>query len=190
MNKPTLKFNNEKIYHIIAELELANALENSLHKKNSAIEVINQLLENNLSDAAILFLALGLPKREAAWWGLLVAQAVENQNSDLHVQHSLRICEQWVRNPSDELRHQAKLLAEILDLATTSSWVAMGIFWSGDNIAAINKQPVVPAEFMSGRAIANSIHMAINFKSGNRQETTNYFLRQGIHIMMGGNGKI
>lgn len=190
MSQAVTKFNRDKLYPIIVELELGSVLQNDLLNQSSEIVVLNKLVEDKLLDQAIYFLALGLPKREAAWWGHTVALESDRDNADIYVQNCLRVCEQWIRNPSEELRYQAKSVADILDLATASSWIAMAIFWSGTNIATPNKPAVEPAEFMSGRAIANGITMSINKHSGKKIEISNDYLRRGIHIMMGGNGKI
>lgn len=190
MNQTITKFNREKLFPIIAELELNITLQQDLLRHLFEISILDKLIENLLLDKAILFLALGLPKREAAWWGYIIAAETDKDNAELQVQNCLRICEQWVRNPTEELCYQAKVLAEVLDLATACSWIAMAIFWSGNNIAAPNKPPVEPSEFMSGHAIANGIIMSINKYPGNKTEIANNYLRRGIHIMMGGNGKI
>jgi hypothetical protein len=184
-------FNNDKRSEFIAELGLDEHLTKELKLQQTSIEIVNHLISQNMQDAAINFIAMGLPKRQAAWWGLLAAKKIDAEKADVNTQNALKISEQWIRNPSEELRRQAKDLADVLDLYSPAAWLAISIFWSGDNIAPLGKTSVSPGEHMSAMGITACINSALETSSiDQRIALHKYFIKQGMHIAMGGNGQI
>ena len=171
------KMAHDKIDEIIQEIELPE--ECSIDANSLAdTQIISQLIQEELYDEAIKFLALGLPKREAIWWGYICSQELEKSEQQLDVQ-----------NGSEELRISAKAFADKLALYTPSSWVAMAIFWSGGSLAPKGKPPIEPEPFMSGYAVANGLILAAE-KSEHPVKKKKLFIKRGLHIAMGGNGKI
>jgi len=182
-------FSHDKIPSIIEELDLPEEIKPKLETASTDIKIIHALNDASLFNSTIRFLALGLPKRQAIWWAYLTAQTIDGNSDNLHAQNALRLTEGWVKNPDDAKRYSAKELADILQLYTPSAWAAMAIFWSGNNIAPKGRTPVLPGPFMSGHAVANTVILSAE-SSEKPLDQVKYFLKQGMHIAMGGNGKI
>ena len=105
------------------------------------------------------------------------------------MQKALSNAHTWILNPNEDNRIQAETWAKKLQLETASSWINMAIFWSGGSIAPENQPSLDPEPFMCGHAVYNAI--MISAKLNNiMPDTQKIFLRQGMHIAMGGNGKI
>ncbi len=189
MRQKLIKFNHPKIKEILQEMELKQTLEYALMQLSGAKEVLSYLAENHQDDAILHFLALGLPKREAVWWAYLCACEAEDESTCESTQQALKHTHDWVHDQTDDARRAAGVMAESLELYTPASWAAMAAFWSGDNIASIGKPKVEPDEFMAGQAVYNAIILVAEQQGGSKQAIKNY-IRRGLHIAMGGNGKV
>lgn len=184
-------FDNNKRSQFIKELNIDIILQQKLKAYPTSVDVVNNLISGGLLEPAANFVAMGLPKRQAAWWCFLIAQKADAENRDINVQSALKISEQWIRSPSEELRRQAKSLGDALDLYPPSAWLAMTIFWSGDNIAPAGKPSVSPGEHMSAQGISGCIAAALDkYPTSQQLPLHQHFLKQGMHIAMGGNGQI
>lgn len=183
------KFSHDTLDKILAELELPSELTPLINQESNDMAILSKLIETQHFPAAVKFLALGLPKREAVWWAYLCAQDVEGNNNDLKTQNALKATSEWVRQPTEDNRRKAGPSAEALELYTPSSWAAMAAFWSGDNIAAPGRPAVTPPPFMAGEAVSNAVVLAAS-KKPEPAEAYKIYLKQGLHIAMGGNGKI
>ena len=189
MQQKLKKFDIKSYHKIMQEIELEDSFATEIKKTKSDAETLSLLIHAKQHTAAIKFLALGLPKREAIWWGYLCSYDVESSSTELNTQNALSTISAWVHQPSEHLRWQAKSLANYLDQYTATSWACMSVFWSGGSISPKDKPAVEPVEFMCHHAVSNAITMAA--KSQN--DATNSFqhhLKMGLHIVMGGNGKI
>jgi len=183
------KYNHSQLNTIIQELEIPDELRDSIASQSSDVGILNTLISQKHYSAAVKFLALGLPKREAVWWAYICVETVEKNKQDLQTQQALKATSEWVRQPSEENRQKVEPLAKALELYTPASWAAMAVFWSGENIAPPGRKPVKPAEFMSGHAVSNAIFLAAE-ESEATDDQLKTFLKQGLHICMGGNGRI
>jgi hypothetical protein len=173
------KFNHEQIQDILQELELPAELANKLTDKKTDMAIINLLIGSDQLQSAVKFLALGLPKREAIWWGYICCEEKEPNN----------IIEQWVKQPDEILRRDAGKLAEKLGLYVPLGWVATALFWSGGSIAPADKPEAEPEPFMCGEAVANAISLSAE-QAENSTAKLRLYLKRGLHIAMGGNGRI
>ena len=182
------KFDMPNYVKIIDEIDLDDATELIADSKSDS-ETLSILIDADLHFAAIKYLALGIPKREAIWWAYLCCNDYEANSANLVTQNALPLVSQWVYAPSEKLRKQAKELADHLEQYTATSWACMSIFWSGGNISPQPNQLVEPAEYMCGHAASNAVYLAANSQQNSQQACVKY-LKTGIHIAMGGNGKI
>jgi len=189
MTQQVKKFNRAKLSEIILELECDSAQTEQLQAINNETMILTQLIDQDQIELAVKFLALGLPKRESIWWAYLCANHAEHNTAELNTQNLLRIAQQWIRDPSEELRRQSHDLAQALELYTPMSWTGMAIFWSGSNIAPKGKPEVQPDYFMSDHAVINAITLSSETDESPHDQLKVY-LKQGLHIAMGGNGKI
>lgn len=188
-NQTLKKFDHQKISVIMDEIELPEYLLSEAKQKNHDIQIVNFLIKNDLFDHAIKFLAFGLPVREAIWWSYICADELERDEQCLNTQNALRCINDWVKSPAEERRLCAKVFAEALGLYTPSSWSAMAVFWSGGTIAPQGKPEVEPEEYMSGYAVSNSLILAAE-RDKFPGEKKKLYIKRGLHIAMGGNGRI
>lgn len=77
-----------------------------------------------------------------------------------------------------------------MDFFTPSSWTATAIFWRGGSITPEGRSEIEAGEEMCGEAVANAIIIAAHKLSDKPSEWFEHFLKQGLHIGMGGNGRI
>lgn len=188
-NQQLKKYRHDDIATIKAELELPDNVKEAIADKTVDMEILATLIDCQQYNAAIQFLAFGLPKRESIWWSYVCAEQADGKSNDLNTQNALKNASDWVKSPSEERRQSAHTLAQALELYTPSSWTNMAIYWSGGSIAPKNQPDLEPEPLMYAHAVSNAIGMAAE-QADNAAEQKKRFLRQGMHIAMGGNGRI
>ena len=176
--------------HILGLLDCTPELLDELNILDSDLAIFQRLEKGGYYAKAIKFLAYGLPKREAIWWAYLASEALEKDNDDPIAQETLTLIETWVREPQEAKRRHAGKLAQALEYYTPSSWTAMAIFWSGGSITPENRPTVEASDEMCAEAVSNAIVISGQKLSTHHAENYSRFLRQGLHIAMGGNGRI
>jgi len=182
------KFKHAQLQDIIDHLSLNSNLKETLKTDATETGVLRELTLQSLFDVAIEYLSFGLPTRQAVWWAYLSAYEKEADMSNQINTNALRLCETWVKSMPEGLESQAKSQAEALDLNTAASWTNMAIYFNSENIAPKGQAHVKPAPFMTGRAIYNA-HMIASHGT-DRDSILKLYLKRGLHIAMGGNGKI
>ncbi len=174
---------------ILNIIELEDSLLQDVLTLDNELAIFHYLIEKNHHAHAIQFLACGLPKREAIWWAYLASDEAEHALASATTQAALKAIFEWVKTQDENLRLKAEALSHALGLATPTSWAAEAVFLSGGNIAHIDNQHVEPDPYMCNLAAANALIMASHFASSPLDKMKQY-LKQGLHIAMGGNGKI
>lgn len=183
------KFNSSKVDSILAALELAeDAAE--LRSLGSDLAILRYLETQKLYSEAVKFLAYGLPKREAIWWAYLASTALEKDHSDPQTQEALTVIKNWTRKPDEALRRHAGKIGAELQFYTPTSWTATAILWSGGSITPEGRPIVEASEDMCAKAVSNAIIISAHQLSRDPNTAFVQFLRQGLHIGMGGNGCI
>jgi hypothetical protein len=190
MKQQIKKFNTYEIETIINSLECDDAVLTTLHTLESDLAVLLHLQSQKNYSEAVKYLAKGLPQREAIWWGFLCSEVIEKDRDDTTTQEALAVIEAWVKAPSESKRRRAGKLGEALEFFTPTSWTATAVFWSGGSITPEGRPEVEAGAQMCGEAIANAIIIAANKLSDDIPQNFECFLKQGLHIAMGGNGKI
>lgn len=186
-----------------------------LKEKTHASEYLQALINNQLYSDAINFLAHGLPKREAIWWGYLCACHAESSSRQVEIKEqaeikekteikeqqkvindALELIKDWVYKPSDALRRKAEQFSEKLQFNSATAWAVTAVFWSGGSICPENLPAVMPQEFLYAKAVAGGVMLAavLNIKDKDnavKEINGNYqrFLWQGLDIAQGGNGE-
>ena len=185
------KFNTAEISSILSHLECPADLLTELQTAASDLAILQRLETERLYSEAVKFLAHGLPKREAIWWAYLVSEAAEKNSTDPQTQQALSTIEHWTREPNEARRRQAGVLGEALQYYTATSWAAMAVLWSGGSITPEGRPPVEASDAMCAKAVSNAIIIGVHqLAAASSDEVFKQFLRQGLHIGMGGNGKI
>lgn len=183
-----IKFAHDEIPTILSLLLLEEPLQMQIAQMHSAVAIIHTLVTSEQYAAAIKLLALGLPAREAVWWSYLSVAQLYKEESNHLITNALDIIKSWVYQPNQQTRRYAKVLADQLTLQIPLGWVATAVFWSGGSISPADSFEVEPEPMMCGHAVSNAILMtATSLK--NTKDYFLYFIKQGIHIAMGGNGQ-
>lgn len=183
------KYDHENMLHFIPELELDSKLQEELGKYTTDMQIINFLVRAEQYEPALKFLAMGLPKREAVWWAYICTEELEGEKDCLKTKNALRVIQEWVKQPDDNLRRQAGDLGEALEFYTPTSWAATAVFWSGGSIAPEDKPEADPTPYMCAQSVANAITLVAE-QSDNAPAKMQLYLKRGLHIAMGGNGRI
>jgi len=157
----------------------------------STIDFINKLIFTNLLNEAIRYLAIALPRREAIWWASATNRLLQkNDKMAERDKAAWKLVEDWVYNPSEEIRAEALKIAEGLGFETPGSYGAMGVFWSGGSMVPPETgQFVPPPATLTGSAIGASVIM--NCALGDPQHLSTRqrsALEIGLDVAYGGNG--
>jgi hypothetical protein len=178
------KFNHIKLNDIIQSLELSKEFMLLIQNQKSDFDIIESLREAAEYAAALKLLALGLPKREAIWWGF-----ISIKNNDKTQISIMQLVEDWVKQPDENLRRTLGNKVEQIGLYSAAAWLAQAVFWSGGSITPADQTVVEPEHFMCNTAVFNAMQITAQTTS----DMAIYYehtLKRGLHIAMGGNGKI
>ena len=153
-------------------------------------EFIQVLIEKEDYTDAVRFIAYALPKREATWWACLCARSCLNEQSKETDKKAVELAEAWVYKPTPEHCQPNYQAAEATAFKTAAGWAAMAAFWSGDNISPVEGNVVVPSDDLPPKAVAGAVMLAaVQDGPGKIKEKYQHFIRQGIDIACGGDGR-
>jgi len=140
---------------------------------------------------ALRLIAHALPKREAVWWACMCARAVPAEEADALDADALTAAELWVRRPDEESRRAAMMIAEKGGFRSPEGWAAVACFWSGGSMSAPGLPEVLPAENLTGVAVAGAVLMAaLRHKPERAPARMTQFLASARDIAAGGAGRI
>jgi hypothetical protein len=126
----------------------------------SPLDHLVRLAEGENPDAALIFAALALPKRESVWWGCICLRGMGDL--DDRAREGLRLAEAWVRNPEEEERRAAGVYAESQYFEGPGAWIAFAAFTTSGSLAPAGLQAVPPSPEISGKCVAMAIMQAAN----------------------------
>lgn len=154
-------------------------------------QYLQQLIERELYPDAVRFLAVALPKREAIWWACLCTRQTLGESPSPVDLKALELAEAWVYKPAEENRQLTMPAAEATQFKTPAGWAAVAAFWSGGNISPAEGAIVPPTEDLTGKAVIGAVMLAA-VQGGADKIKTHYrlFLKSGIHIANGGDGRV
>ncbi len=160
-----------------------------LQPETTPEEYINKLIENEYFADSIIFLAHGLPKREAIWWACLCAKVVTDKDTKADDLASLTMAEKWVYEPDDKKRRMCGTLAEKGEYKTAQNWAAAAVFWSGGSITKEDEPAMEPAPYLYAHAVSGAILNAIGMSDTDDIDIQfQEFIKHGLNIADGGNG--
>ena len=184
------KINAQTANELTAHYEAIN--EDSLRLLNTDItpeEYISKLIENEYFADSIIFLAHGLPKREAIWWACLCAKVVTNNDTKADDLASLTMAEKWVYEPDDKKRRMCGTLAEQGQYKSAQNWAAAAVFWSGGSITKEDDPAMEPAPYLYAHAVSGAILNAVGMSDTDEIDSQfQQFIKHGLNIADGGNG--
>lgn len=140
---------------------------------------------------AVKVVAHALPKREAVWWSCMCARAVPDAALPDADRAAIEAAEGWVRRPDEPARRAAAAAAEKTAFATPEAWTAMGAFWSGGSMSPEGQPVVLPAEHLTGTAVAGAVMLAgVRHQPERHKERLTRFLASARDIAAGGAGRL
>lgn len=152
-------------------------------------QYINKLVEKEYYADSIIFLAHGLPKREAIWWACLCAKVVTSKETKADDIASLTMAEKWVYEPDDKKRRMCGTLAEKGEYKSAQNWVAAAVFWSGGSITKEDDPAMEPAPYLYAHAVSGAILNAVGMSDVDDIDSQFLkFINHGLNIAAGGNG--
>jgi len=188
------KFNHDDYSEICEQLACRDTALDLVDITIAPHTLLLKFFQEKFYHEATQLLAYGLPNREAIWWGYLCAQhaAVDKpaeNKPDKTVQQALDLTQQWVINPNEPTRREIKTLADNLEYKTPTGWIAIAVFWSGDNIAPLEQPAIMPEKYKAKTAVVNAINQSALHDTHLEKNYLRY-IKQGVHIANGGNGAI
>lgn len=160
-----------------------------LQPELSPEEYLNKLIENKYFADSIVFLAHGLPKREAIWWACLCAKGVTNKKTRADDLASLNVAEKWVYEPDEKKRRMCGTLAEKGEYKSAQNWAAAAVFWSGGSITNESEPAMEPAPYLYAHAVSGAILHAVGASEADDIDAQfQEFIDRGLNIADGGNG--
>jgi hypothetical protein len=152
-------------------------------------EYLKLLLDHELYEDSIIFLAHGLPKREAIWWACVCVRSMTGDETKADDLASLQVAEKWVYDPDEKNRRLCGTLAEKGEYKSAHSWTAAAVFWSGGSITAEKDPAVEPAPYLYAHAVSGAILTAVGMgDADNIEDHFKSFIEKGMNIADGGNG--
>ncbi|WP_087024174.1 DUF6931 family protein [Thaumasiovibrio subtropicus] len=144
--------------------------------------------EERFSDA-VIFLAHGMPVREAIWWSCCCASH-RTDWKDVELD-AIRSAKAWVHAPDETSRRYAEKAANAATLDTGAGWTAQAAFWSGGSITDDGAPPLPAPPYLYAHAVGGAINLTAVLPDGAEVEKRYpLFIEIGIHIANGGNGQI
>jgi hypothetical protein len=179
-----------KAREIYQPLELGDEAAELQSAELTPAAYLEKLQAAELYPDAVRFLAFALPKREATWWACLAARHTLADNAPPSQLAAIEAAEAWVYRPTEENRQATQVAAEKATMKTAAGWAATAAFWSGGSISPVAEFAVAPAEDLSGKAAAGAIMLAAAAGEPSKiQDNYQLFLKQGINIACGGDGR-
>src|SRR5262245_27095529 len=111
--------------------ELSKEALEHLRPEQTPREFVEALLRLDLCSEAIRFLAFGLPRREAVWWGALYLLWGGKGRVRAQGARALQAVVRWVVEPTEEHRQEA---AEFDDPATPAGRLARAVTRTGGSM--------------------------------------------------------
>jgi len=186
-----IKVTELKAEPITTELDLTEEAKALLTQEMSPAQYVQYLIDSTLYGDAIMFLAASLSKRESTWWACLCARSTLTDASPKSDLKAVELAEAWVYKPTSENCNVTLSGAESTEFKTSAGWAAMAAFWSGDNISPNKEAVVPPPNDLTGKAVNGAVMLAaVQDEPAKIIEYQQLFLKQGINIACGGDGRL
>lgn len=128
----------------------------------SPLDHLAKLAKGDDPNAAVIFAALALPKRESVWWGCVALRGMGSAGGghDDRAREGLRLAEAWVRHPEEDERRAAGVYAESQYFEGAGAWIAFAAFTTSGSLAPAGLQAVPPSPEISGKCVAMAVLQA------------------------------
>ncbi len=168
---------------ILARYEPGAAAVALAEEDTSPPRFMELLFARELYEDALSFLAYGLPRREALWWGLGCVSEITPEESPPAILRALAVVEEWVGGPNDERRREAMVAAEEATYGTPAGCLALAVFFSEGSMAPPDCPAVPVGEWFCARTTAAALLLA-SLQEGQEKApaTAKAFLERGIDV--------
>jgi hypothetical protein len=144
------------------------------------------LLDNQLYEDAVGFLAHALPKREAVWWACQCVRSVPAACSPPKAVAAVEAAARWARDPNEGNRQATLPPAEALEFDTAAGCVALAALRSCGYYGPPPSKPVIPPnEWLTAQAVSEAVQTAVEEAGGDPAGHYRKCLALGIEV---GNG--
>jgi hypothetical protein len=141
------------------------------------------LMSKKLYADAVRFLAHGLPKREAVWWGWISAKRSAGPEPPPKIKASLEATEKWIAQPDDENGRAAMEAAKVAETSTAAGCAGMAAFFAGSSLGPPHVPPIPPGEFLTAKAVSGAvIYAAVGKDPANAPDRFQSFVAQGLDV--------
>jgi hypothetical protein len=150
--------------------------------------LITGLLDLDRQDALMPALLFMLPKREAIWWGCLMARLQALQTAQ-PISPIIANAERWLQSGDEDLRYACYEQAEQDGFESVTAWIGMAVYWSGPSIAPRGEAAVKPKDSLTWVAVKAAMDLAVHapVQSGPLQVAQINDI--GLEIARGGTGR-
>jgi hypothetical protein len=185
-----IKIKQTNAVDVAQGLELDEQATSLLQDNPVTVDYLNQLIALKLYPDAVRFLAYALPKREATWWACLCARHGLTDKTPITDIKAIELAEAWVYKPIEDNRKPTLSAADATAYNTPAGWAAIAAFWSGDDISPVPQAVIPPAEKLYAKAVIGAVLLAATQGEASKvNDKYQIFLRQGINIASGGDGR-
>jgi hypothetical protein len=144
---------------------------------------VEELLDLGLAADALTVIAGTLPKRYVVAWaceclkgalaGLASATSVDRAG--------LALAQQWLTDPTEEIRRAALDFAEAGQFKTPGAWIAASAGWSGGSLLPRGYDPVSPPDHLPAEAAVAALRLAAS-QSSDYAGAINGFITRALQI--------
>lgn len=140
--------------------------------------------QTHYSDA-VLFLAHGLPLKEALWWGYHCTQQLTEWNEQ--EQEVLDCVRDWITRSGESERRACGDAAQRQGLSSAAGWLAQAVFWSTGSMLDADQPPLPAPPFLYAQALSGAINlMAVIPDGAHIAARYRIFLAHGMDVARGG----
>ena len=192
MNSTLVKITEPKAQDVYLRYELSEDAAPFKNPDQPPHEFIQSLLNAELYNDAITFIAHAIPKREGVWWACLSCRDALPQVTDSETYlNGLTSAENWVINPTELHRRHAEKQAEEQGFELASSWAAIAAFWSQGSITPPDQPQVSAPDFLYAHAVSGAISLAATqFSPEEIPNKLQHYIAIGLDLAKGGKGRI
>jgi len=151
-----------------------------------AREYVLALIEGELFEDAVGFVAHILPRREAVWWAWTCAGEAAGAKPAPLVAASLDATKQWIIQPTEPARRAAMAAAEATEFSAPAGLAGFAAFLCGDSLtpadAPAGTPAVRPDPWVAAKAIAGCVCMAAAEQTDRVHERFRLFLQKGLEM--------
>lgn len=133
---------------------------------------------------AVLFLAHGLPLKEALWWGYCCAQSLTEWTAADRV--ALETVKTWLSRSGEVQRRSAGDAAQLQEQGSAAGWLAQSVFWSTGSMLDAAQPPLAAPPFLYAQALSGAVNLMAVLPDG-AQAAARYphFITLGLTVARG-----